>query len=383
MNELAQHIEKLLFDNDCIIVPEFGGFVAFYNHSQKGNEGNTLYPPTRTIGFNPRLKLNDGMLIQSYMSIHDISFSDAARLIEQQVAQMQLQLQETGKVELQNIGEIKLTMHQTYEFTAYNEKLTSPSLYGLDFVEMEELATLLQPEIERTLQPIAQQEGKKNYHIRINRAFVRSMVASVAAIAIFFFLSAPVENTSVIKGSYANLLPTDIFETIESKSVLTTQLKVDNSRSNKVKVETKTNAKPIVVKEVKVAPKVKVEEQPAPIAKVTTSAPTVEVKNTVTTTVKPLDTKAKTIAIPPAAEVKKANTTGKYHLIVASVVGQQKADKVVSKIKASGFANTRIIQNGEKMRISVMTLGTRQEAEKELATLRSNPAHSDAWLLIQ
>ena len=49
----------------------------------------------------------------------------------------------------------------------------------------------------------------------------------------------------------------------------------------------------------------------------------------------------------------------------------------------TGFANTRIIQNGEKMRISVMTLGTRQEAEKELATLRSNPAHSDAWLLIQ
>ena len=30
MIELAQHIEALLLENDCVIVPNFGGFVAHY-----------------------------------------------------------------------------------------------------------------------------------------------------------------------------------------------------------------------------------------------------------------------------------------------------------------------------------------------------------------
>ena len=200
MIELAQHIEKLLFDNDCIIVPDFGGFVAFYNHSQTNEDGDAFYPPTRTIGFNPRLTLNDGMLIQSYMSVHDISFSDAARAIDQEVQFLQSQLQDSGKVELPNIGEIKLTMNQTYEFTPYNEKLTSPSLYGLDTIEMIELDKLNHQKEERVLHPVVLQENKKNYNIRINRAFVRTIAASVGVIALFVFLSTPVENTSIRQG---------------------------------------------------------------------------------------------------------------------------------------------------------------------------------------
>ena len=30
MIELAQHIEVLLLENDCVIVPGFGGFIAHY-----------------------------------------------------------------------------------------------------------------------------------------------------------------------------------------------------------------------------------------------------------------------------------------------------------------------------------------------------------------
>ena len=31
MIELARHIEILLLENDCVIVPELGGFIAHYN----------------------------------------------------------------------------------------------------------------------------------------------------------------------------------------------------------------------------------------------------------------------------------------------------------------------------------------------------------------
>ena len=57
MIELAQHIEALLLENDCVIVPGFGGFVAHYAPATHVKEENLFLPPTRTIGFNPQLKL--------------------------------------------------------------------------------------------------------------------------------------------------------------------------------------------------------------------------------------------------------------------------------------------------------------------------------------
>lgn len=30
MIELARHIEILLLENDCVIIPDFGGFIAHY-----------------------------------------------------------------------------------------------------------------------------------------------------------------------------------------------------------------------------------------------------------------------------------------------------------------------------------------------------------------
>ena len=79
MIELAQHIEVLLLENDCVIVPGLGGFVAHYTAAMRVAEENVFLPPTRIIGFNPQLKMNDGLLVQSYMAVYDTVFSDATR----------------------------------------------------------------------------------------------------------------------------------------------------------------------------------------------------------------------------------------------------------------------------------------------------------------
>ena len=55
MKELSQHIETLLLENDCVIIPGFGGFVAHYASAQWVEEECIYLPPTRNIGFNPQL----------------------------------------------------------------------------------------------------------------------------------------------------------------------------------------------------------------------------------------------------------------------------------------------------------------------------------------
>ena len=97
MIELAQHIETLLLENDCVIVPGFGGFVAHYSPATRIKEENIFLPPTRTIGFNPQLKLNDGVLVQSYMSAYDTSFADASRIVRKGSKRIHRSPHEEGK----------------------------------------------------------------------------------------------------------------------------------------------------------------------------------------------------------------------------------------------------------------------------------------------
>ena len=268
MIELAQHIETLLLENDCVIVPGFGGFVAHYSPATRVKEENIFLPPTRTIGFNPQLKLNDGVLVQSYMSAYDTSFADASRIVEKEVNEFIGLLHEEGKAHLDNIGEIHYNIYGNYEFVPYDYKITTPSLYGLDSFEMHELSVLQQK--EKVWIPAHPEKEKKTFEISINRAYLRNAAAMIAAIVLFFAFSTPVENTDVQKNNYAQLLPSELFEQIEKQSVAVTPVYVKNDAAQQAKklsassASTKTSSakkhttdkaktsKPIAVREVKV-----------------------------------------------------------------------------------------------------------------------------------
>ena len=88
MIELAKHIEILLLDNDCVIVPEFGGFMAHHVNSVYDEEDGLFLPPRRTLGFNSQLYINDSLLAQSYVEAYDISYPDAMNRIESEVREM-------------------------------------------------------------------------------------------------------------------------------------------------------------------------------------------------------------------------------------------------------------------------------------------------------
>ena len=80
MIELAQHIEALLLENDCVIVPGLGGFVAHYTPAMRVAEENTFLPL-------PHHRLQSAtederrLLVQSYMAVYDTDFSDATRIV--------------------------------------------------------------------------------------------------------------------------------------------------------------------------------------------------------------------------------------------------------------------------------------------------------------
>ena len=99
MIELTKHIEILLLENDCVIVPGLGGFIAHYQPAHYEEDEGVFLPPTRTVGFNPQLTMNDGLLTQAYMQTHHTDFPDASRKIAQKVSELKEILYSDGIVQ--------------------------------------------------------------------------------------------------------------------------------------------------------------------------------------------------------------------------------------------------------------------------------------------
>ena len=343
MIELAQHIETLLLENDCVIVPGFGGFVAHYSPATRIKEENIFLPPTRTIGFNPQLKLNDGVLVQSYMSAYDTSFADASRIVEKEVNEFIGLLHEEGKAHLDNIGEIHYNIYGNYEFVPYDYKITTPSLYGLDSFEMHELSVLQQK--EKVWIPAHPEKEKKTFEISINRAYLRNAAAMIAAIVLFFAFSTPVENTDVQKNNYAQLLPSELFEQIEKQSVVVTPVYVKSDAMQQAK-------------------------------KLSATASTSSSTKTSSTKKNTADKTSKPIAV---REVKVAKHP--YHIIVAGGISLKDAEAIATQLKSKGFANAKALNMDGKVRVSISSFDNRNEATKQLLELRKNETYKNAWLL--
>ena len=352
MIELAQHIEALLLENDCVIVPNFGGFVAHYAPATYVKEENLFLPPTRIIGFNSQLKLNDGVLVQSYMSVHDTSFADATRMVEKEVNAFVEILHEEGKADLENVGEIRYNIYGNYEFTPYDHKITTPSLYGLDSFEMRELSALQRK--ERILVPASLTKEKKTYEISISRTLLRNAAAMIAVIVMFFAFSTPVENTYVEKNNYAQLLPAELFEQIEKQSVAVTPVSVETKhnqknatgQTKKVTADKARTSRPIAVKEVKVAKQ-----------ETTSAAPTATIPTTTAVTT-------------PVAPAVQPQANHPFHIIVAGGIGLKDAEAMAEQLKAKGFAEAKALNSDGKVRVSIRSFGNREEATKQLLALR-------------
>lgn len=366
MIELAKHIEVLLLENDCVIVPGFGGFVAHYSSSSRVDEEELFLPPTRTVGFNPQIKMNDGLLVQSFMESYNTSFPDATKIVERKVDELRRILHEEGKITMPGVGELHQTIHDTYQFKPKEEGVFTPYLYGLSSFEMSELKAI-QSRQEKKVMPEIPKKEKNVYEIRINRTFLRQTVAAAAAILVFFFMSTPVENTYVDKGNYAQLLSPELFKGIEAKPAIASQ-------SGKENITSPVNQQPAATSKINIAQtnhkKTEAELKPRAV-KVVKIEKSGAIKN-ITRATTPV----------PVSPGKVENNAGNgYNIIVASVVYRKDAQALADALKAKGYSGARVVEGNGRMRVSIMSLSGQNEANKKLAQLKQSKGYESAWLL--
>ncbi len=105
MNKSVEHyISELLFLHDCVIIPNFGGFVGNQKPSQLNNITGVLTPPSKQILFNPNLKNNDGLLIAHIANQEAITQNIAKENVEIFSNESNAKLSDSKVLRLANIG---------------------------------------------------------------------------------------------------------------------------------------------------------------------------------------------------------------------------------------------------------------------------------------
>lgn len=373
MKELSRHIETLLLENDCVIVPGLGGFIAHNKPAEFKESANIFCPPLRTIGFNPQLTINDGLLVQAYMQAYDTDFPDASRKIENTVSQIKETLYKNGQAELDNIGTLYYTMAGVYGFEPYYNAFFSPDLYGLGNFSISPLSALSTSERHEdvtdirieTKSPLNINSAKKDKKFHMAKRVAEHAVGIAAAILLFFILSVPVENTYLDNASYASLGAETMLDAIRSKSVAVCTPVSEKSETAKVQQKKLTGnnvntLRPVAVKNVKV------EKPAASVAKETKITSVAEKKET-----KSSEKSNKAV---------KKDDKGLF-IIVSSLQTMADAEKELEKFKKQGYSEASILTSDNRFRIALYRYNDKSQAYGKINELRKEEQFKSAWLL--
>jgi hypothetical protein len=131
---IAKYISDLLYRYDCVIVPDFGGFVANRIGAKVNNFTHTFSPPSKQLTFNSLLKHNDGLLANYIASSENISFEKASTAISLSVIRWKNELQ-SKSVKIENLGSLSLTENKKIVFEPLTTVNYLTESFGLSTIE--------------------------------------------------------------------------------------------------------------------------------------------------------------------------------------------------------------------------------------------------------
>jgi hypothetical protein len=281
-------------------------------------------PPQRTLGFNPQLKLNDSLLVQSYVEAYDISYPEALRRIEDEVEELKQHLDNEGYYELNDIGRLTVNDEGNLEFEPCEAGILTPDLYGLSSFEMNQIADITAKVNEQEMAHEA--SGNSNHHdqaITIKMSWVRNAVAIAAAVVAFFFIATPVANSDLGTQTMSQLQNSILYKLIPQDTTLPA-------------------VEPVIAEPAVAKTAVAVDKQDAQEA----STP--------------------------------ASTT--YCIIVASQVKQSNAELYVEKLKKEGHPNAYVYVSNNVVRVVSDEFNSEADAYRLLNKMNMHEEFYEAWV---
>ena len=322
---INKHISDLLCEHNCVIIPDFGGFVANYESAFIDSRTNHMFAPKKSIVFNRSLKNNDGLLVNEIAVGEGLTFKQAKKELDKYVLNLNESLSLHKKVFIDEVGTLLLTSDDKVLFVQSNSRNHLLDSYGF--------TTIQYPAIQRT--SVQERFEEKIKHI--DKAHLPSnkkpwLKAAAVLIPLLMVSALGISNKDKIHSVYANLSPFG-----SSSSTVVEAVETATTHLSSFDVESPTN---------------NIEEAVLFFY---------EAKNNMTTVVK--------------------NEVPKHFIIAGAFSSERNANKMISKLQKSNFTSSKIVGKSKSGLYRVSYDGFVNSSDAILALREIKKTNPSAWLL--
>ena len=113
---IIKAISELLYDHECVIVPEFGAFISKETPAVLDYVNHRLTPPSKEVAFNGQLITDDGLLIGYIAKKQGISMTASAKIVHEFAMQSMAVIEASGVLRLDGMGVLSRVTSRDYEF---------------------------------------------------------------------------------------------------------------------------------------------------------------------------------------------------------------------------------------------------------------------------
>jgi nucleoid DNA-binding protein len=131
IRQLSEHIARLLYYHDCVIIPDFGGLIGRYQSARLHPVTHTLTAPQKRISFNENLKFNDGLLAKDISTAKGISYDEAVQWIAQAMSIAMNKMESGLSVEFHQVGVFHMDEEGNIQFKSAQEVNFNRHAFGL------------------------------------------------------------------------------------------------------------------------------------------------------------------------------------------------------------------------------------------------------------
>lgn len=345
---LARDIHDLLYLHDCVIVPEFGGFLTHYRPARLDEQRRLVHPPSKDLSFNKHLVRQDGLLVDQLVRREGLDFQTAKERIDAEVAEWRWKLQRNGRLELQRVGTFFHDAEGNLQFEPDRRVNFLRDAYGLRPVTAIPVPNSEIPVL--TLAPMDEAAVTEEGGRRLMRALAAASIAAIALTAATWWVMGSSDNSftawsgfDLMRGSEPSryVLPNDptSFEAPSQASFWS-------------------------------APKDLTGVHEMPIAGPDVPPVAVDLGH------------QQGKAQPESTAVVTPAVSARFHIIGGCFLEKENADRFISELQAKGFAASLIDKKGGLYRVAYGSYPLRATANEALDAVRKEEA-PDAWLLVK
>jgi len=401
---MGKHIEALLQDCDCVVLPAFGAFIAHPVAAYYADGEHLYFPPSRALSFNSELTTDDGLLTSRLMHVGNMDFSTARHAVDVYVDYLRQALAADGCVQLEGIGHLRQDMAGNISYEPTQKGIVSPSHFGLDALAVYDLTSLERASSALQFQPStgSQPFVTKSEHtidLHIGKQTLRRVASVAAAMLLLIVFALPVSDErqteiaslaiynnkesapeqNVVRPSESFMasdkeMPTEMFQPTESvlspESALTEETIQPSAIAQPLEAAQPSETGQLSETVKPVEPAVSLESANPSNGSIEPAIPTESVNHS--------ESAKLTESVAPAETPRPSRI---YHVIAGSLPSSKGAEAIVEKYKGLGFSTATTVEGDGRVRISIASFTDKAEGEAFIDNLRQNESYKKVWLL--